>query len=103
MQILRSGYKTFFFSSTYGMSECNSKIILFCQKWNSLMISTLGKFFSRRCFFFFFLSYFPRKQDVTFHANCLNGDNLHEMSNLFLGKIIKLSPFCCLLNEPREW
>ena len=27
---------------------------------------------------------FPRKQDLTFHANCLqesNGDNLHKMSN----------------------
>ena len=28
-------------------------------------------------------SYFSRKQDFAFHANCLqcNGDNLHEMSN----------------------
>ena len=30
-----------------------------------------------------FFSYFipPRKQDLTFHANC-NGDNLHEISKL---------------------
>ena len=26
-------------------------------------------------------SYFSRKQNLAFHANCLHGDNLHEMSN----------------------
>ena len=28
-----------------------------------------------------FFLFFPRKQDLTCHANCLPGDNLHEMSN----------------------
>ena len=33
-----------------------------------------------------------------------NGDNLHEMSNLFSGENQKvLSPICHQLNEPREW
>ena len=27
-----------------------------------------------------FFLFFPRKQDLTFHANCL-GDSLHEMSD----------------------
>ena len=31
---------------------------------------------------------FPRKQHLTFHANCLLGDNLHEMAKLFSGKNI---------------
>ena len=42
-----------------------------------LMLSTLGKNFSRRQIYDIFLI-FPRKQDLTFHANCLN---LHKKSN----------------------
>ena len=34
--------------------------------------------------------FLPRKQDLTFHANC--GDNLHKMSNLiFWEKYFKMS------------
>ena len=46
----------------------------------NLTLSTLGKIFSRQHFEIFF-SFFPRNQDLTFHANCLQGDNLHEMSD----------------------
>ena len=35
------------------------------------MLSTLGKIFSIRHFEIFFFFYFPKKQDLTFHANCL--------------------------------
>ena len=59
--------------------QCKKSSFL-VKKWDSLTLSTLGKFFSRRHFEFF--SYFPRKQDVTFHGNYLNGDNFHEMSSL---------------------
>ena len=47
---------------------------------------------------FFFLILSPRKQDLTFHANC-NGDNLHEMSKpVFLGgKKRKKNSVCRLL------
>ena len=39
---------------------------------------------------------FPRKQDLIFHANCLIGDNLHELLNpVFYEKIRKL--FLCRL------
>ena len=49
-----------------------------------LMLSMLGKTFSRQHFEIVFL-FFSRKQDLTFHANCL--DNLHEMSSpVFWGK-----------------
>ena len=34
-----------------------------------------------------FFVIFPRKQVLTFHASCLQGDNLHEMSKpVFWGK-----------------
>ena len=46
-----------------------------------MLNSTLGKIFSRRHIEIIFL-FFPRKQALTFHANCLQGDNLHEMLNL---------------------
>ena len=35
----------------------------------------------------FFLFFFSRKQALTFQANCLKGDNLHEMlKHVFWGK-----------------
>ena len=44
-----------------------------------------------------------RKQDLTFHANCLQWrHNLYEMSNMFFGEMRKIS-ICRLLNLPREW
>ena len=68
------------------------------------MLSILGKIFSRRHFEIFFFFTFPRKQDMTFHANCLPGDNLHEMSKpVFWEKIKKVSSVCHLLKMPREW
>ena len=66
------------------------------REWftKSLTLSTLGKIFSRQHLEIFFLI-FPRKQDLTFHANCLQGDNLHEMSDPVYAKnkknIINLS------------
>ena len=44
----------------------------------------------------FFLS-FPRKQDLTCHANCLHRNNLHEIPNLFTGKNKKNISICHLL------
>ena len=38
-----------------------------------------GKFSRRQIDSIFLI--FSRKQDLTFHANCLHGDNLHEMSS----------------------
>ena len=38
------------------------------------------------------LKYFSQK-DLTFHANCLQGDNLHEISSLFSGKNKKISKY----------
>ena len=32
-------------------------------------------------FFFFFFFFFSRKQDLTFHTNCLQTNNLYEISN----------------------
>ena len=61
------------------MSTLNIQILYKIEK-TSLTLSTLGKIFSRQHFEIFFLI-FPRKQDLTFHANCLQGDNLHEMSD----------------------
>ena len=43
-------------------------------------LSTLDKIFSRQHTEIFFL-FFPRKQDLTYHANCLQWRQLHEMSN----------------------
>ena len=59
--------------------QMSSAAVVISSLWvkTSLTLSTLGKIFSRRHFEIFFLI-FPRKQDLTFHANCL--DNLHEMS-----------------------
>ena len=49
------------------------------------MLSLLVKTFSRRYFHIFFFSYFAHKIGSIFHANCLFGDNLHEISNVFHG------------------
>ena len=48
-----------------------------------------------------YLNIFPRKQDLTFHANCLQGDNLHEISSLFSGKNKKISKYSLLKFLPR--
>ena len=58
----------------------------------ALTFRMLGKNFSRRYFEIFFL-FFPRKQDLSFYANCIrNGDNLHNVSNPVSWKnIINLS------------
>ena len=42
---------------------------------------------------------FLRKQDLTFHANCLHWN----VRSCFLGKIRKISSICRPLNLPREW
>ena len=43
------------------------------------------------------------KQVLTFHANCLVGDNLHDMSNpIFSGENAKNIFSCRLLNKSRE-
>ena len=36
---------------------------------------------------------FPRKQDSTFRANCVIGDNLHDVPSCFPGKIRKILSF----------
>ena len=59
---------------------------------SSLMVSMLGKFSFDdilKCF-----AHFPRKQALTFHANCLQ-------HCLFSGE--KILPFCELQNLPRDW
>ena len=55
-----------------------------------LKLSTLDKKFSRRHFEIFFF-FFPRKQILTFYANCFLscGDNLHKMSNPIYWKNMK--------------
>ena len=64
--------------------------------------STLGKIFSTQHFEIFLLI-FPRKQDLTFHANYLQWRQFEgNARSCFLGKIRKMS-ICCLLNLPREW
>ena len=68
-----------------------------------LMLSILGKIFSRRHIKIFFL-FFPRKQVLTFHANCLVypvETMWMKCQVLFSGKTRKIS-FCHLLNLPRE-
>ena len=63
--------------------------------------STLGKMFDRRHFEIF--SYFPRKQDLTYHANCLQWRQFAwNVKSCFLGKIRNLSSICRLLNYPWE-
>ena len=73
------------------IKQCLDQLVvcsLFTFIFVDLMLSILCKIFSR----YFFI--FPRKQDLTSHANCLqwrqfvsNGDNLHEMSSpVFWGK-----------------
>ena len=52
--------------------------------------------FSRRQIDIFFLI-FPRKQDLTFHTNCLHWSNLPEISNLVSWKNEKNIPMCRLL------
>ena len=49
-----------------------------------LALSSLDKKINRRHIKIFFL-FFPRKQDLTVHANCLQS---HDLSNLFSGKNI---------------
>ena len=52
------------------MSEWNAKSPFSLKEWDSLMLSTLDKFFCRQHFEIFFLI-FSEKQDLTFNANCL--------------------------------
>ena len=55
----------------------------------ALVLGMLSKIFTRQHIEMVFL-FFPKKQDLTFHANCLIGDNLHKVSNpVFLRKIRK--------------
>ena len=47
--------------------------------------------------------YFPGKQDLIFHANCLHQRQFAwNVMSYFLGKIRKISPICRLLNYPRQ-
>ena len=60
----------------------------------TLTLSTLGKIFSRRRFEIFFL-FFPRKQDLTFHANyLLRRQFAWNVKSCFPGKIRKISSIC---------
>ena len=54
------------------------------------MLRTLGKNFSRQHFEMFFLFLFL-KNGLSYFI----GDNLHEMSSCFLGKIRKMSSVVC--------
>ena len=61
----------------------------------SLMLSMLGKNFSRSRFEIFFI--LPRIYDLTFHANCLPMETIcMKCQILFSGKI----SICLLLNMP---
>ena len=65
-------------------------------KVNSLTLSTLGKIFSRRQIDDIFLI-FPRKQDLTFQANCLlRRQFAWNVKSCFLGKIRKTKETICL-------
>ena len=66
-----------------------------------LTLSTLGKIFTRWHFEIFFLI-FLRKQDMTFHANCLLWRQFAwTVKSCFLGKIRKISSIYHLLKMPR--
>ena len=65
MQILRSCYKTFFFLTHMECQNAIKKSSFSIKNWNSLMISTLGKFF-RRCFDFFFLFSQKKGCDISY-------------------------------------
>ena len=67
-----------------------------------LTLSTLGKNFSRRHFKYF--SYFPRKQVLTFHANCLHWRQFAwNVKSFFMRKIRKYHQFviCCFFSPER--
>ena len=50
-----------------------------------------------------YFSYYPRKQVLTFHANCLHWRQFAwNIKTCFLGKIRKISSTCRLLKQPRE-
>ena len=51
-----------------------------------LMLSTLGKIFSRWHFDIFFLI-FPRKQDLIFHISCLQCSLVSDLKNIIVGKV----------------
>ena len=62
-----------------------------------LTLNTLGKIFSRRHIKIVFLI-FPRKEDLTFHANCLHQRQFAwNVKTYFLGKIRKNISICHLL------
>ena len=57
----------------------------------TLTLNTLGSLFSRRHFQIYFL-FFSRKQDLTFHANCLHWRQFAwNVKSCFIGKITELS------------
>ena len=67
-----------------------------------LTLSILGKTFSRRYLEIFYYDYFPRKQDLTFHANCLRWRQFAwNVTFCFLWKV-KKNIIIHLLNLPRE-
>ena len=58
---------------------------------NTLMLSMLGKNFSRRHFEIFF-SFFLEEKDLTLHANCLlRRQSARNIKSCFLGKMRKMS------------
>ena len=62
------------------------------------MLSMLGKITADHNLKYFF-HIFPRKQDLTFHANCLlRRQFAWNVKSDFLGKIEKMSSYRCLLN-----
>ena len=69
-------------------------LIWFLALWVKFSAADILKYFS----------YFPRKQILTFHANCLQWRQFAwNVKSCFLGKIIKASSFCHLLSLPIEW
>ena len=87
LQILRSDYKTFFFPTHMECQNAMQNHPFQSKKWDSLTRSTLGKFFIRQ---HFELLFFLFSQKTGFDISCMKCQHfMHEMSNLFLGKIRK--------------
>ena len=71
---------------------------------NYIMLSMLGKIFSRWHSENFFFLIFPRKEAFTFHKNSpLRRQFARNVKASFLGKVRKISWICHLLNLSRGW
>ena len=72
-----------------------------CLDSYCLTLSTLGKLFQQTTFGNIFLI-FHRKQDLTFHANCLLMTICMKYQILFPGKNRKISSICLLLKNAQR-